>query len=114
MKGRQAVHESEGCDNASICSKSEKDGSRPWNVVRNRDRKKRRDDKEEQEKGQPGSRLQVVKTLIGSLGSSQNDSGGRVGKVDMRLTKLVKSTKTPVLTGDIKGDIILERLAQLS
>ena len=51
MKGRQAVHESEGCDNASICSKSEKDGSRPWNVVRNRDRKKRRDDEEEQEKG---------------------------------------------------------------
>ena len=51
MKGRQAVHESEGCDKASICSKREKDGSGPWNVVRYRERKKRRDDEEEQEKG---------------------------------------------------------------
>ena len=51
-----------------------------------------------------------MKTLIGSLGTGQNASDRRAGKVDMRLTKLVKSTKTPVLT----GDIIIERLAQLS
>jgi hypothetical protein len=76
VKGRQAVHESEVRDNASICSKREKEGSGPWNVVRNRDRKKRRNDKEEEEKGQPGSRLQVVKTLIGSLGT------GRPGQVE--------------------------------
>ena len=50
-------------------------------MVGNWDREERRDKKEEDEKGQPRSRLQVVETLIGGLNPSQCLEGGKSGKV---------------------------------
>ena len=69
-------------------------------MVRNGDREERRDE-EESKNGQLGSRFQVVKALIGCLDSVQD--GWRVEKLEMRPTKLVKSTKTPVSNGDMLG-----------
>jgi hypothetical protein len=41
-------------------------------VVGNRDREERRDNEAEEKEGQPRSRFQVVKTLVGSLGTGQD------------------------------------------
>jgi len=49
-------------------------------VVGNRDRKERRDNEEEGNKRQLGSRLEVVETLIGGLGPGQDP--WRIGIVD--------------------------------
>ena len=47
-------------------------------MVRDRDREKGRDDEEAKEKGQPRSRLEMVKALVCSLGTGQH--GWMVGK----------------------------------
>ncbi len=51
-------------------------------MVGNWDREECRDNEEEDDERQLGSRLQVVEALIGGLGPGQDSDPWRVGKVD--------------------------------
>ena len=73
-------------------------------MVGDRDREKGRDNEKESENRPLGSRLQVVKTLIGGLDRGQKVTIGSE-KVTKRPTKLMKSTKTAVSNGDIRSRV---------